>query len=86
MGPLPVELESLASLSTLHLHPGDVIVLSVPNGLTAQQRQHWQDALESIWPAHDSLILEGGQDISVLRTEPEERTHARPFSGRKRAA
>lgn len=63
----PVELESAVVLS---LRPGDVLVFRNPGFLRPEQRKHVVDLLDEVFPDHESVILEGGQDIAVLRPEP----------------
>lgn len=63
----PVELDSAVVVS---LRPNDVLVFRNPGLLRPKQRKHIVDLLDEVFPDHESIILEGGQDIAVLRPEP----------------
>lgn len=66
------ELEPLSvfdSIDVARLQPGDVILFRTPNLMSGEQRQRIVALLEQLFPDHESLILEAGQDIAVLRPE-----------------
>jgi hypothetical protein len=49
------------------LGPNDVVLYRVPGTLTAASRTVIVDMLNEVFPNHESIILEGGQDIAILR-------------------
>lgn len=68
------ELEPLSvfeAVGVAQLQPGDVILFKSPDRLSDATRARIVDLLDKLFAGHECLILEGGQDISVLR----------PFSG-----
>lgn len=58
------------SAAVVSLRPGDVVLFRCPQVLRAKQRDSVVDMLNEVFPGHESVILDGGQDIAVLRPEP----------------
>jgi len=58
------------SANVVSLRPGDVVLFRCPNNLSPAQRDRVAKLLDEVFPLHESVILEGGQDIAVLRPEP----------------
>lgn len=58
------------SVNVARLRPGDVVLFRQPGNLNAGARAHIAKMLEEVFQDHESIILEGGQDIAVLRPEP----------------
>lgn len=63
-------LSAFESAAVVSLRPGDVLLFRVPGLLRPEQRARVVDLLNEVFPDHESVILEGGQDIAVLRPEP----------------
>lgn len=60
----------LDSAAVVSLRPGDVVLFRCPGWLNKPQRDHVIAMLNDVFPAHESIILDGGQDIALLRPEP----------------
>jgi len=58
------------SVNVISLRPGDVLLFRCPGYLTNDQRARATAVLNEVFPAHETMILDGGQDIAVLRPEP----------------
>lgn len=58
------------SVKVASLRPGDVVLFRCQNRLSAAARAQIVDLLNEVFPDHESVILEGGQDVAVLRPEP----------------
>ena len=58
------------SAKVVRLRAGDVLLFRCPKRLSDSQRACAEKMLNEIFPNHESLILDGGQDIAVLRPEP----------------
>jgi hypothetical protein len=58
------------SVAMARLRPGDVLLFRCSGQLHASTRAHIVEMLNEVFPNHESIILEGGQDIAVLRPEP----------------
>jgi hypothetical protein len=58
------------SVKVANLRPGDVVLLRCDAKLNDKQRAVVIDMLNEVFPNHESVILDGGQDIAVLRPEP----------------
>lgn len=58
------------SVNVVSLRPGDVVLFRCQNRLGPNQREAAVDMLNDVFPDHESVILDGGQDIAVLRPEP----------------
>lgn len=84
--PITVESLPLVSLKAVQLRPGDVIVLTFPDAMSPRDREYWGGVLEETFPEHQSLLLADGADLSILRTEPQERPKTRPFPKMARRA
>lgn len=60
-------LPPVAEARALRLQPGDVIVMTFPDPLKPHEREYWGGILNEAFPDHDSLLLDNGADLSVLR-------------------
>jgi len=60
----------LESSEVVSLRPGDVVIFRAPGNLTSDSRAHLIAMLEEVFPDHESIILEGGQELAVVRPEP----------------
>ena len=58
------------SAAVMRLRAGDVVLFRTPNRLSDHQREQAAEMLNEVFPHHESIILDGGQDIAVLRPEP----------------
>jgi hypothetical protein len=58
------------SSEVVSAQPGDVILFRCPQVLRSAQRERVVAMLEEVFPHHESVILDGGQDIAVLRPVP----------------
>lgn len=69
-----MEIESapsaLETAVVVSLQPGDIVLFRTPDRLSKPQRDHIVQMLDEVFPAHESIVLEGGQDIAVMRPEP----------------
>ena len=83
--PFGVQSLPLVSLRAVQLQPGDVVVLTTPADLKPHEREYWGGVLDDLFPSHGSLLLDGGADLSVLRSAPESPVKTKPFPLRKRA-
>ena len=63
-------LSAFESAHAIELRKGDVLLFRCTRRLSDAQREQAVEALNDIFPDHESLILDGGQDIAVLRPEP----------------
>ena len=54
----------------VRLRPGDVVLFRCPMKLLPAQRARVVEVVGEMFPYHESIILDGGQDIAVLRPEP----------------
>jgi hypothetical protein len=52
------------------VQPGDVILYRCPMRLADAQRAEVMAMLNEVFPNHESMVLDGGQDIAVLRPVP----------------
>lgn len=64
------ELSIFEYVKAIKLKPKDVIVFTSPAALTKATRAPIVAMLNEVFPEHESIVLEGGQDIAVLRPEP----------------
>jgi hypothetical protein len=58
------------SAVVVRLRPGDVVLFRSPTRLSDGGRAQIVALLNEVFPAHESIVLEGGQDVAVLRPEP----------------
>ena len=58
------------SAKIVNLRPGDVLLFRCAQHLTAAQRERATAVLNGVFPDHETMILDGGQEIAVLRPEP----------------
>jgi hypothetical protein len=58
------------SAAVVGLRPGDIVLFRCPMRLNDKARAEVVDMLNEVFPNHESVILDGGQDIAVLRPEP----------------
>jgi hypothetical protein len=75
------ELSLFECMRAIGLKPRDVIVFASPAALTMATRKPIVDMLNAVFPDHESIILEAGQDIAVLRPVAETRKKVRRRSG-----
>lgn len=57
-------------VKVMSLLPGDVVLFRCEQRITAQMRERIVKMMEEVFPNHESVILECGQNIEVLRPEP----------------
>lgn len=57
------------SVAVARLRPGDVVLFRSSERLHAEGRARVVEILEAVFPDNESIVLEGGQDIAVLRPE-----------------
>ena len=60
----------IESCTVVRLRPGDIVLFRIPTPLRLEERARVCAMLEEVFPAHESIVLDGGQDIAVLRPEP----------------
>jgi hypothetical protein len=58
------------SVRVVNLRPGDIVLFRCQVRLNESQRDRALQALNEVFPHHESMILESGQDIAVMRPEP----------------
>lgn len=58
------------SAAVVRLRPGDVLLFRCPRHLNDVQRARALDVLNGVFGEYESMILDGGQDLAVLRPEP----------------
>jgi len=58
------------SASVVRVRPGDVLLFRCPERLTDARRAHATKVLNEVFPNHETMILDGGQDVAILRPEP----------------
>ena len=58
------------SAEIVRLRPGDVVVFRCQDRLNDSQRAAAKEVLDETFGEFDTLILDGGQDIAVVRPEP----------------
>lgn len=58
------------SAKVIRLLPGDVVLFRCPQNLSDPVRERVAELLNELFPAHESIILDGGQDVAVIRPEP----------------
>lgn len=75
------ELSVFECLRAIRLEPKDIVVFTAPAALTMATRGPIVDMLNAVFPAHESIILEAGQDIAVLRPVAMARKRHRRRSG-----
>ena len=72
---------SVFESAVVRVRPGDVILFRCPQALSPAARERATGVLNAVFPDHETMILDGGQDIAVLRPKPG--FIARLFSKRK---
>lgn len=55
------------SAEVVSLRPGDVVLFRCPQVLAPLARERAVGVLNTVFPDHETMILDGGQDISILR-------------------
>jgi len=68
--PAETPLSVFESAAVVNVRPGDVVLLRCTPILSNQQRATVMAMLNEVFPDHESIVLDGGQDIAVLRPEP----------------
>lgn len=63
-------LSAFESVNVVRVRARDVLLFRCPGKLSAGQRESAAAMLNEVFPDHESIVLEGGQDIAVLRPEP----------------
>lgn len=58
------------SAAVVSIRPADVVLFRCQQKLTKVQRAEAVEMLNEVFPDHESVILENGADIAVLRPEP----------------
>lgn len=58
------------SANVVSLQAGDVVLFRCERRLSDLERDRAVEILNEVFPANESMILDGGQDIAVLRPEP----------------
>jgi hypothetical protein len=56
--------------NVVSLQPGDVLLFRCHQGLSEKQRAEAAAVLDLVFAGHECMILDGGQDIAVLRPKP----------------
>ena len=56
------------SASVVSLRAGDVVLYRCQQALNRTQREQVAAMLNEVFPDHESVILDGGQESAVLRT------------------
>lgn len=57
------------SVAVATLRPGDVVLFRCANKISGETRAQVFEMLNEVFPHHESVILDAGQDIAVLRPE-----------------
>ena len=60
----------LSVSAVVRLRPGDVVLFRCPHALSPGERARVVEMLNDVFEDFESIILEKGQDIAVLRPEP----------------
>jgi hypothetical protein len=55
------------SASVVELRPGDVLLFRCPKSLSKAEHARATEVLDQVFAGHETMILDGGQDIAVLR-------------------
>ncbi len=63
-------LSAFESVNVVSLRPGDVLLFRCANRLNDKQREEAAYMLNEVFQEYESMILDAGQDIAVLRPEP----------------
>lgn len=63
-------LSAFESVNVVSLQPGDVLLFRCANRLNDKQRAEAAEMLNEVFPEYETMILDAGQDIAVLRPEP----------------
>jgi hypothetical protein len=63
-------LSAFESVNVVQVRARDVLLFRSPGRLSDAQRASAAAMLDEVFPDHESIVLEGGQDIAVLRPEP----------------
>lgn len=58
------------SAAVVNLRPGDVLLFRCHQNLSDAQREKAAAVLDTVFAGHECMILDGGQDIAVLRPQP----------------
>ena len=58
------------SAAVVSLRPRDVLLFRCHQNLTADERAAAASVLDVVFSGHECMILDGGQDIAVLRPNP----------------
>lgn len=63
-------LSAFDSVNVVSLRAGDVLLFRCQARLNDARRAQVVEVLNEVFPGYESMILDGGQDIAVLRPEP----------------
>lgn len=63
-------LSAFDSVNVVSLRTGDVLLFRCPQRLSDKQREEAAEMLNEVFPDYETMILDNGQDIAVLRSEP----------------
>ncbi len=58
------------SVAVASIRPGDVVCFRCQQQLNDAQRAHVAATLDEVFPNFETLILDGGQDIAIVRARP----------------
>lgn len=58
------------SAAVVSLAPGDVLLFRCHQNLSNEDREKAAAVLDAVFAGHECMILDGGQDIAVLRPKP----------------
>lgn len=60
-------LKIVGDISRVRMHPGDVVIIRVPDRLTVTQVNVLRERVATFFPGHEVLVLDGGLDLQVAR-------------------
>jgi hypothetical protein len=66
-GEVNVELSVHGQIEALHLEPGDVVVVTVENRISANEAVHLRDLLNGLFPDHRVVLFASGITLQAVR-------------------
>jgi G3E family GTPase len=66
------DIDLVEHLAVLELKPGDVLVITHPDYLTADQAKQLQEEVKAALPDHEAIVLTGGLEMGAVRTSTAE--------------
>ena len=75
------DLSIFSYMSAIRLEPNDIVLFTSPTKLNNESRAHIVALLNEVFHDHESLILDGGNDLAVLRPESTLRKRPKRRSG-----